>query len=338
MVKHHISAISLLLHPLNNFLVALILLWKFLIISVFLLNGLAASPSFAQRANQIIFISHSRDYDEQWNIFRNGIVAGMNRLNIQIELRNPPTGTVEDMERLIETAIEAKPQGLILSVPRHDLAQKWAMRAQSQNIPVILVGTHEMPDFKNKGRFPLITIGAGQYQAGLLAGEQLRAHGKTNAICIIPRDDVETYLQRCRGVSDAIGKELPVFSLDKIGKNVEAFITDYVAKNPSIQSIILTHSLHHRKIQEALTAIEREDIGIAIFGLTRSAAYSIRIKKQLLFAIDTQPFLQGYMATIIFNNYYQYGMVWAGRHIETGPSILTADNIRNLVNFAGSIR
>ncbi len=291
-----------------------------------------------EQAAKIIFINHARDYTNSWKIFRNGLVAGMNNLNINIEIRNPPTGNLDDMERLVQTAINAKPDGLILSVPRQELALKWTMHAQQKNIPVILVGSLGISHFENQGNFPLISIGADAYQSGFNAGKKLKNDALTTAICFVPRTDTDEYLQRCRGTSDGIGKPIAIFSLDKIGVDLVKFLTLYLKKNKNLQTIIMTETDQLKILYKALRTIKREDIGIVTFGLTRDSAYLIRQKTQILFAVDSQPFLQGYMAVMIFNNYYQHGVLWGSTHVSTGPHMITSNNIASIVSFAGSIR
>ncbi|MCH9853543.1 MAG: substrate-binding domain-containing protein [Alphaproteobacteria bacterium] len=295
-------------------------------------------------APYIIFVGHGRDYNNSWIVFRNGLVAGMNRFGLNIELRNAPKGDLSDVNNLMESAIAAKPDGLILSVPRDDLAREWAQKAQKNNIPVIFVGTSGIShiggdNLQNQQKFPLISIGQDHYQSGFLLGKTLRQSGKTNAICFVPRTDIDEYLMRCQGAADGLNQRLDIFSLDKIRNNLSQFLKDYLAENPELQTIIVTEITALNDMRKKLNAITgNENISLVSFGLTRRAAQFIRAKGQVMFTIDEQPFLQGYTAAMIYHNYFQHGIIWGNRHIATGPQIIDASEARSIVNFAGTIR
>ncbi len=325
---------------------------RFIIIIV-ILFGIA--PAYGQErlarddVPYIIFVSHGRDYNNSWIVFRNGLVAGMNRFALNIELRNAPKGDLRDVNDLVESAIAAKPDGLILSVPRDDMAQKWAQQAQASNIPVIFVGTSgisnvggsnvERSNLQNQQRFPLISIGQDHYQSGFLLGKRLKNLGKSNAICFVPRIDIDEYVTRCKGAADGLGQNLDIFSRDKIRSNIRKFLKDYLAQNPELQTIIVTEITALNDIRKTLNAITgNENISLVSFGLTRRAAQYIRAKGQVMFTIDEQPFLQGYTAAMIYHNYFQHGIIWGNRHIATGPQILDASKVSSIVNFAGTIR
>ena len=292
----------------------------------------------------IIFVNHGRDYNNSWIVFRNGLVAGMNRFGLNIELRNAPKGALADVNDLVESAIAAKPDGLILSVPRDDIARQWAQKAQANNIPVVFVGTSGIANIgitnsQNQQRFPLISIGQDHYQSGFLLGKTLKKSGKTNAICLVPRTDIDEYITRCKGAADGLNQNLDIFSRDKIRNNLTQFLTDYLVKNPDLQTIIITEITALKDIRKKLNALTGNDkISLVSFGLTRTAAQLIRAKGQVIFTIDEQPFLQGYTAAMIYHNYFQHGIIWGNHHIATGPQIMNASNVGSIVNFAGTIR
>ncbi len=301
------------------------------------------APAYGQVARDdvpyIIFVNHGRDYNNNWIVFRNGLVAGMNRFGLNIELRNAPKGTLTDVNDLVESAIAAKPDGLILSVPRDDMARKWAEKAQANNIPVVFVGTSGIANLQNQQRFPFISIGQDHYQSGFLLGKTLKKTGKSNAICLVPRTDIDEYIARCKGAADGLNQNLDIFSSDKIRNNLTQFLTDYLPQNPDLQTIIITEITALDDVRKKLNAITGGDkIALVSFGLTRTAAQLIRVKGQVLFTIDEQPFLQGYTAAMIYHNYFRHGIIWGNHHIATGPQIMNASKVGSIVNFAGTIR
>ena len=55
------------------------------------------------------------------------------------------------------------------------------------------------------------------------------------------------------------------------------------------------------------------------------------------FAIDQQPYLQGYLPVVILTNLARYGVV-PGNSINSGPGFLTKDNIALVEQYAGQYR
>ena len=55
------------------------------------------------------------------------------------------------------------------------------------------------------------------------------------------------------------------------------------------------------------------------------------------FAIDQQPYLQGYLPVVILTNLARYGVV-PGNSINSGPGFITKDNIALVEQYAGQYR
>jgi simple sugar transport system substrate-binding protein len=57
----------------------------------------------------------------------------------------------------------------------------------------------------------------------------------------------------------------------------------------------------------------------------------------IAFAIDQQPFLQGYLPVVILTNLARYGVV-PGNNINSGPGFITKKNIALVEKLAGEYR
>jgi simple sugar transport system substrate-binding protein len=56
---------------------------------------------------------------------------------------------------------------------------------------------------------------------------------------------------------------------------------------------------------------------------------------QLLFAIDQQPYLQGYLAVVLLTKYLETkAMPGGGEIIRTGPTFVTRDNAAEVIALA----
>jgi len=55
------------------------------------------------------------------------------------------------------------------------------------------------------------------------------------------------------------------------------------------------------------------------------------------FAIDQQPYLQGYLPVVLLANYVRYGVI-PSNNINSGPGFITKDNIALVEKLAGEYR
>ena len=62
-----------------------------------------------------ILVSHAPDSDSWWNTVKNGIALAGEQMDVEVEYRNPPTGDLADMARIIEQAAASNPNGTISS-------------------------------------------------------------------------------------------------------------------------------------------------------------------------------------------------------------------------------
>ena len=57
----------------------------------------------------------------------------------------------------------------------------------------------------------------------------------------------------------------------------------------------------------------------------------------IAFAIDQQPFLQGYLPVVFLTNYARYGVI-PPNSVNSGPGFVTKDNIAQVEAQAGTYR
>ena len=61
------------------------------------------------------------------------------------------------------------------------------------------------------------------------------------------------------------------------------------------------------------------------------------VAPEIAFAVDQQPYLQGYLPVVILTNLARYGVV-PGNSINSGPGFVTKDNIGLVEKYAGEYR
>ena len=74
----------------------------------------AAAPLMAfAEGEKYVLVSHAPDSDTWWNTIKNGIALAGEQVGAEVEYRNPPTGDIADMARIIEQAAASGPDGII---------------------------------------------------------------------------------------------------------------------------------------------------------------------------------------------------------------------------------
>jgi simple sugar transport system substrate-binding protein len=68
-----------------------------------------------------VLVSHAPDSDSWWNTIKNGIALAGEQMGVEVEYRNPPTGDLADMARIIEQAAASGPDGIITTLADFDV-------------------------------------------------------------------------------------------------------------------------------------------------------------------------------------------------------------------------
>ena len=78
-------------------------LMKNLLGAIALTVGLTLATGVAQAAGheKYILVSHAPDSDSWWNTIKNGLALAGKQMGVEVEYRNPPTGDLADMARII---------------------------------------------------------------------------------------------------------------------------------------------------------------------------------------------------------------------------------------------
>src|SRR5580692_13205345 len=103
---------------------------------------LAGAYGPAQAAGErFVFVSHAPDSDSWWNTIKNALKNAEHDLGVKVEYRNPSTGDIADMARIIEQATASNPTGLITTIADYNVLESAIKGAIAKGIPVITVNS-----------------------------------------------------------------------------------------------------------------------------------------------------------------------------------------------------
>jgi len=298
--------------------------------------GLIASPAIAE-GERYVLISHAPDSDSWWNTIKNAIKLAAEQMDVTVEYRNPPTGDLADMARIVEQASATNPDGIIVSIADFDVLSGPIGSAVDKGIPVITInsGTQE----QSLALGALMHVGQPEYDAGHGAGLKAKAAGASSFLCVNHYITNPASVERCQGFADALGVDLGKQMIDsgqdpsEIQNKVQAFLS----ANPDTGAILTLGPTSAHPTLRALEEIGLSgEIFFGTFDLSSEIADGIK-SGVIAFAIDQQPFLQGYLPVVILTNLTRYGVV-PGNSINSGPGFVTKSNLALVEEFAGVYR
>jgi simple sugar transport system substrate-binding protein len=295
-----------------------------------------AIPAAAE-GERFVLVSHAPDSDSWWNTIKNAIALAGEQMGVTVEYRNPPTGDLADMARIIEQAAASNPDGIISTIADFDVLSGPLGDAVARGIPVITINSGTVEQSKQIGA--LLHVGQPEYDAGFGAGEKAKAAGVTSFLCVNHYITNPASVERCQGFADALGVDLGNQMIDA-GQDpgeIQSKVAAYLQTNPDTNGILTLGPTSAHPTIAALNANgQAGSIFFGTFDLSGEIATAIK-DGTINFAIDQQPFLQGYLPVVILTNLARYGVV-PGNSINSGPGFITKDNIALVEQYAGQYR
>mgnify|MGYP003114615923 CR=1 FL=1 len=262
---------------------------------------------------KFVLISHAPDSDSWWNTIKNAIKVAGDQMEVTVDY------------------------GIIVTIADFNVLKGPIMDAVDRGIPVITINSGTVEQSAELGA--LMHVGQPEYDAGFGAGKRAAAAGAKSFVCVNHYITNPASVERCRGFADALGVELGSQMIDSgmDPSEVKNKVAAYLNTNKDVDAIL---TLGPNSAHPTLAAVR--DAGLAgqimfgTFDLSSEIAEAIK-KGEINFAIDQQPYLQGYLPVVILTNYARYGVLPSG-NINSGPGFITKDNIALVEKYAGEFR
>ena len=97
-------------------------------------------PASAE-GEKFVLVSHAPDSDSWWNTIKNAIKVAGDQMGVEVEYRNPATGDLADMARIVEQSSAANPDGIIVTIADFDVLEGPITAAVDKGIPVITINS-----------------------------------------------------------------------------------------------------------------------------------------------------------------------------------------------------
>ena len=285
--------------------------------------GFSANAAAPQRSDlRFVVVTHGQAADPFWSVVKNGVDQAAKDMGVKVEYQAPSTYDMVAMSQLIDAAVASKPDGLVVSIPDADRAEPRDQTAIAAGIPVISINSGS--DVAEELGM-LVHVGQTEYEAGLGGGQRLADAGVKNALCINQEVGNAGLDARCKGVTDA---------MTKAGGKVTVLAVDLA--NPTnaqqrIQAALTVDSddrRHHgarpdrRRARAGSRSRPATDgqVKLATFDLSPDVLEAIQ-NGDMLFAIDQQQYLQGYLPIVLLTLYKTNLNTIANDVLMTGPGL-----------------
>ncbi|MFJ6658342.1 sugar ABC transporter substrate-binding protein [Streptomyces sp. NPDC091377] len=273
-------------------------------------------------------ITHSGDGDTFWDIVQSGAEEAAAKDNINFVYSHDDEA--QQQAQLVDAAVDKKVDGIIVTLAKPDAMKAAVARAVKAGIPVVTVnsGSAESKEFG-----ALTHIGQDETIAGQAVGEELNERGRKKAVCVLHEQGNVGHEQRCAGVKETFDGE--VQNLYVTGTSMPDVQSTLEAKLQTDKAVDAVVTLGAPYADTAVKAKEGagSDAEIDTFDLNAKVAAGLK-DGTLGFAVDQQPYLQGYEAVDLLWLYrYNADVLGGGRPVLTGPQIITKDQAAELEEY-----
>ncbi len=300
--------------------------------------GLKPEPD---KALKLMFVQHALcAWDSFWCVVQKGIEVAANQLNVDYTVLGPDKFDLEKTAALIDQAVAAKPDGLAVTITDPKLFKDPIMRAIDAGIPVVGYNAGAGPE---KDGIPYLTfIGQDEYQGGYQGGKRLLAAGATKGVCINHQVGHAGLDARCAGFVDAFkeaGKDAEVLAITNDPAESQTIIDDYYTAHPDVDAFLTLGPNGANPFYAFMEArgLKAGDVYHGTFDLSPEIVAHVE-DGTTLFAIDQQPFLQGYLSVVTLTLLQRQHIKPALPITPTGPGFVDKSNIALVKALAGTYR
>jgi simple sugar transport system substrate-binding protein len=172
--------------------------------------------------------------------------------------------------------------------------------------------------------------------AGIAAGKRLASEGAKKVLCVLQAQGQVQLEARCDGVKQGLGSTGTMEKLYVDGTNNSAMLSSMSAKLSQDKSIDHVITLGAPVALVALQAVGQANSNAKVVTFDTNPALVAKIKSgQVVWAVDQQPFLQGYESIDALWLFKVNGnILGGGQTVLTGPSFIDSSNIAKVSVFA----
>lgn len=282
----------------------------------------------AQRAT-VAFITHQAPGDTFWDLVRRGAEAAAAKDNIDLQYSHDPDAAAQ--ANIVRSAVSAKVAGIAVTLAEPVAMMPAVQSAVGAGIPVVALNSG-IADWKASGVMEY--FGQDEIIAGQAAGERFTHEGAQNALCVIHEPGHVGLEARCDGLAKGFtGKTQKVYVEGVDKATVKRAVMQRLQEDFGIDRVL---TLGAPMALAALESVAEANSYARVATFDTNAGVVDGIKNGMIeWAIDQQPFLQGYLAVDSLWLYFtNKNVIGGGQPTLTGPSFVDDTNINSVADLA----
>ncbi|MEV8549997.1 sugar ABC transporter substrate-binding protein [Streptomyces glaucescens] len=292
-------------------------------------QGAAAGKASTPRMT-VALITHQSPGDTFWDIVRKGAEAAAAKDNIKLVYSADPGAG--NQAGLVQNAIDQKVDGIAVTLAKPDALKDAVSRAKAAGIPVVGLNSG-VSEWRELGLLEF--FGQDETVAGEALGKRLNESGAAKAVCVIQEQGNIGLTQRCDGVRKTFSGDTETLYVNGTDMpSVKSTITAKLKEDDAVDYVVTLGAPF------ALTAAQSvaeagSKARIATFDLNKQLTGAIA-DGRVEFAVDQQPYLQGYLAVDSLWLYENNGNYSGGgeQPVLTGPAFVDKSNVGRVAGFA----
>jgi simple sugar transport system substrate-binding protein len=290
-----------------------------------------ASNAIAADDNTIIFLAGPSS-DPFWGAVQQGFDQATKDLGVKTQWTAPQdfNDIVPIYTKMLEAAIARHPAAIVVGNFFPEPTEPLIKQAVSEGIPVLVYNSGRTT-WKDLGAIGF--IGEDPWLMGNAGGKKAVEAGVKNGLCINQIAANPVLEMRCKGYIDTIVKaggkaKLVTLPSEDIGNSqkVQAAVSAMLMTDPTIDGII---TLGAAVAVDALESVKQvrdtgRKVDLGTIDLGKVVLEAVR-DGDMSYAIDQQPFLQGYFGVLMAHQFVNYRLAPA-TEINSGPFLIDKSN------------
>jgi simple sugar transport system substrate-binding protein len=278
----------------------------------------------------IAVITHGEG-DTFWAVAKKGAEQAGKDMGVTVkysESQNDP----QKQAQLIESAVTEKVDGIATSNPNTDALRDPIKKAVDAGIPVITLNSGQS-DFADLGA--ITHVGQDESVAGEAAGKRLAQEASGKLLCVVHEQGNTGLEERCAGAKKGFGGEVENVQVKGVN-DIATSTTELQSKLQSDKDVTAVLTLNPDIAVAARDAIQgaSSDAKLATFDLSGDVVKAIKAG-EILFAVDQQQYLQGYLPVVFLTLYNtNANTVGGGLPVLTGPGFVDKANAATVEQLA----
>ncbi|WP_030940060.1 substrate-binding domain-containing protein [Streptomyces sp. NRRL S-646] len=279
---------------------------------------------------KVALVTHASPGDTFWDLVKKGAEDAAAKDNIDLTYANDSDAAGQ--AELVRDAVRQKVDGIAVTLAKPQAMKGPIAAAKAADTPVVGLNSG-IDSWQSEG--VLEFFGQDESLAGRAVGDKLDALKAKHALCVIHERGNVALEARCAGVKKTFDGRTDMLYVEGTDTNATAAaITAKLRQDPTIDEVVTLGA------QFALTAVKSvQQSGsrahVATFDLNQDLVRAVQ-SGAVQFAVDQQPYLQGYLAVDALWLYRTNGNTSGGgvSPVLTGPAFVTKGNVASVARYA----